>query len=125
MNRSLALISLLVIATAQGCFGHKEQSDLGTVRLLLGVENPPLLPIEEKRAVTFHEQTFPAELSTNDLSKISTLVGRIPRLVSYDILQISKSTIRQVDYDVWVRSFMIRMARSPDWRVVRIEPVAY
>jgi hypothetical protein len=119
------MLGLLVGLTFGGCASNAKQDRPEVPLLMLGVRNPPLLPSEKAHPVKLSLRSYPPELSTGDLLSISNLVGRVPRLPSYEVTLITTSTAKGFDYDVWVRSLVIRVTRNPEWHVGRVEPVAY
>ncbi len=128
INRKSPYIFAIFLSLSFGCVSKDPAGNLGNANvpvLTLSRLNPPLLPPEEAKPVKLSLKSFPAELSQEDVLCISKLVGRIPGLLGYEIYGITPSRNKDWDYDVWVRSIVIRVSRSPQWHVRKVEGVVY
>lgn len=89
-------------------------------------EYPPLLPPEKAHPVTLKLRASPSHLSSSDLEEISSLVGRVPGLTSYEVGMISDSILYPGMIEVFVSPRVVVMKKEePHWRVYEVHGISY
>jgi hypothetical protein len=94
--------------------------------LKLRTEYPPLLPPEKAHPVTLKLRASPSHLSSSDLEEISSLVGRVPGLTSYEVGMISDSILYPGMIEVFVSPRVVVMKKEePHWRVYEVHGISH
>jgi hypothetical protein len=122
-NCSLAIVLVSIILN--GCQTMDIPQAAEQERLRLGVEHPPLLPPERAHKVSLRLRSVPSSVSTNDVRTISSLVGRVPGLPRYEVGLLTESTLIPGLFDVSVPPVVVRMKKTPEWQVIRVDAPSY